>query len=149
MDAQAAGHSQAGNRRPPEQSLGPYAGLYAEFALAALYGWEVDTSVRPYGDPGWDLEAPCGSIDVKAILGMHPQNVIHRAGTRMADYCVFARYLQAHDVVAFIGWLRGRELAAAPVGTLPGRTIRNHILDVARLHCMRTFEQLAAPWGAA
>jgi hypothetical protein len=78
-------------------------GLVAEFAFGDAYGLDVDTTLRPTGDDGYDFDTPVGTIDIKASA-KPPKWLPVEFMKVKADI-----YVQAHvdlptETVTFLGW---------------------------------------------
>lgn len=153
-EQRAALHADHASSRPLSKDY-EYIGLLGEFVFGREFGLEVDVSLRPKGDDRvdfyTDIRSPfCekGTIDVKTARKAY--NLLREKDKRHAEILVLARYSDAEDWIALLGWEYERIIMTkCPVPRDFGKGIENHYVSAAALKPMSELQALLhADWLA-
>lgn len=139
-DARHQQHKGKRSSRPLTKDY-EFVGLVAEFAFGDTYGLDVDTTLRPDGDDGYDFSTPIGTIDVKASA-KPPKWLPVEFMKVKADI-----YVQAHvdlptKTVTFLGWTYKEVVKEHPVVDKFRYGILSHWVPKKALKPMEELEEL-------
>lgn len=118
-----------------------FIGLVAEFAFGEAYGLEVDTTLRPNGDDGYDFKTPIGTIDIKASA-KPPKWLPVEFMKAKADIYVQAHVALPTKTVTFLGWAYKKAVEEHPVQDKWGYGILSHWVPKKALKPMEELEAL-------
>ena len=116
-------------------------GSLGELLFSSVYGFPVDTTIRPDGDGGIDFNTPIGIIDVKTALKPFNLLVKKREINNPVDI-----YILAHDhgdgEASFVGWEYASVMKNCPFKDIGGFGIISYYKSARELHPMTEFNKL-------
>lgn len=128
-------------------------GMRGEQAFCAMFGGEVDLTLRPGGDGGTDhiltIWGYVGSVkravrvpvDVKTAR--KPYNlIVERGKVRPNHIYILAQYIDADDRAVLLGWEWGDVVMAAPCKDF-GYGVINHYIPRAKISPMERLKRRA------
>jgi len=133
-------HKGKRSSRPLTQDY-EYVGLVAEFAFGAAYGLEVDTTLRPNGDDGYDFDTCAGTLDIKASA-KPPKWLPVEFMKVKADIYVQAHVDLTTETVTFLGWAYKKTVEEHPVLDKFRYGILSHWVPKKALRPMEELEEL-------
>jgi len=116
-------------------------GSLGELLFSSVYGFPVDTTIRPNGDGGIDFTTPIGIIDVKTAL--KPFNLLIKKKEINNPVEI---YILAHDhgdgEASFVGWEYASVMKNCPFKDIGGFGIISYYKSARELHPMTEFNKL-------
>jgi len=116
-------------------------GSLGELLFSSVYGFPVDTTVRPNGDGGIDFTTPIGIIDVKTAL--KPYNMLVKVDEARNPVDIYVLACDYGDGVAsFVGWEYADVMRRCPAKDVGGKGIISHYKSAKDIRPMKEFNTL-------
>ena len=116
-------------------------GSIGELLFSSVYGFPVDTTIRPDGDGGIDFTTPIGIIDVKTAL--KPFNLLVKKGeiNNPVEIYILARD-HGDGTASFVGWEYADVMKRCPAKDVGGKGIISHYKSAKVIRPMKEFNAL-------
>lgn len=121
-------------------------GSLGELLFSRVYGFPVDTTIRPDGDGGIDFNTPIGIIDVKTALKPFHLLVKKQEINNPVEIYILARD-HGDGKASFVGWEYASVMKTCPFKDIGGFGIISYYKAAEELQSMTEFDKLLGQGG--